>query len=196
MPRAAALYITDRVDLDDMTGSFGLRYDTFDPNAVLLDSTVSVKHMLSPRIGLSYQLTESDILSMNYGRYYQLPSFLHLYGGNDLSLSRSFGPQGNPDLKPMETISYELGIRHYFSNFASIGVTGYYRDFSGLIDTRRIWGTLGVYRDVFINTDFGTTPLRKQGEPPPPMCRTAPTSRQDGSFPPANPGWTGTSVTR
>jgi hypothetical protein len=155
MPRATALYITDRIELDDMTGSFGLRYDTFDPNAVLLDSTVSVKHLLSPRIGLSYQLTESDILSMNYGRYYQVPSFLHLYGGNDLSLPRSFGPQGNPDLDPMETISYELGIRHYFSNFASIGVTGYYRDFSGLIDTRRIWDTLGVYHDVFINTDFG-----------------------------------------
>ncbi len=154
-PGATALYLQDRIDSGEMTATAGFRFDAFNPNHSAPDTSASVKLGFSPRISPSYRVTDSDLISMHYGRYLQIPSFQHLYGGNDLTLPGSFGPQGNPDLDLEETVSYELGIRHDFWSFASIGVTGYYRDFFGLIDTHRTWDSAGVYHDVFVNADYG-----------------------------------------
>ncbi|KUK91941.1 MAG: Outer membrane receptor protein, partial [Marinimicrobia bacterium 46_43] len=78
-------YIQDKIELQDFIMNIGLRYDYFDANDYTFsDAThpaqsdtvkASPKSQISPRLGLSFPITDQGFIHFSYGHFFQMPSF-------------------------------------------------------------------------------------------------------------------------
>jgi len=176
-PNSGSAYLQDKMEYRGMIVNAGLRFDYFDanfdeypadptnpvnpgtqpgdPDHIINPISVPVKYHLSPRVGFSHPITESDVLHFTYGHYFQTPQFDRMFAGADFDLSGAFPIVGNPDLSPEETISYELGVKHMFGDLMMLDVTGYYKDITGLVDMQKnFYSAVDAY-DLYINGDYG-----------------------------------------
>ena len=115
-------------------------------------------HRFSPRLGVSYPITDGSVLHFNYGHFYQMPPldrffefgyFRPLYiverqmAEDAAAAAEGREPRhipsnnGDPErvaalsldaLKPEKTISFEVGIAQEFSDLAVLNVVGFYKD--------------------------------------------------------------------
>ncbi len=86
------------------------------------------KTRLSPRLGLSFPVTERDKFFFNYGHFSQWPRFAYVYPQLEAQTASEIQLLGNPNLDPKVTVEYETGIQHEFGGLWSLGVTFYNRD--------------------------------------------------------------------
>jgi outer membrane receptor protein involved in Fe transport len=104
------------------------------------------KTRLSPRVSLSYPITDRGIIRFSYGHFYQLPTLQRLYS-NPYFESYNYirtPTYGNPNLKPERSIQYEMGLQQQFGDDFKIDLTIYYKDVNDLLQTRQVLaGTLG-----------------------------------------------------
>lgn len=70
--------------------------------------------------------TETELFT-SYGTAFKAPTLFQLFG-------RSAGFIGNPDLKPEQVKSYEIGVRHPLTSFLQATVIYFHNDLSQLID--------------------------------------------------------------
>lgn len=120
-----------------------------DPNSELWDQVWDVdarlknpvpakkKQQLSPRVGVSYPITEKDVLHVTYGHYFQLPVFDDFYYNHAYDLRGAFKYIGNPNLEEQKTVAYEAGIEHGFNNFLKLSVVGFYKDIADLVNNKK-----------------------------------------------------------
>ncbi len=99
-------------------------------------STVDVfgrswKARLSPRLGLSFPVTDKDKFFFNYGHFSQWPRFAYVYPQLQAQTATKVQLLGNPNLNPKVTVEYETGIQHEFGGLWSLGVTFFNRDIYG-----------------------------------------------------------------
>jgi len=109
------LFITDDMvtEFEDKTyGALGRRW----------------KMRLSPRLGLSFPVTERDKFFFNYGHFSQWPRFAYVYPQLETQVASKIQLLGNPNLDPKVTVEYETGIQHEFGGLWSLGVTFFNRD--------------------------------------------------------------------
>jgi outer membrane receptor protein involved in Fe transport len=99
------------------------------------------KQQLSPRVGVSYPITEKDVLHVTYGHYFQLPVFDDLYYNHAFDLRGAFKYIGNPNLDEQKTVAYEAGIEHGFNDFLKLSVVGFYKDIADLVNKRRFFNS-------------------------------------------------------
>ncbi|NNE43030.1 MAG: TonB-dependent receptor, partial [Gemmatimonadetes bacterium] len=155
----------------------GLRLDLFDPgedavrtgnerhrNLGLATSGVSwtdrVKRQVSPRLGVSYPITDVSVLHFTYGRFFQLPNLEFLYDFQEADNAR--GQQvGNPFLEPETQISYQFGVRRRLSDHVMIDASIFFKDIFGLIGTTRLEAAGAQENDdftpiTFVNQDYGS----------------------------------------
>ena len=94
-PQMVSLYAQDKIEFTDVIINAGLRYDYFfsdgeyavdelQPDGEIADA--EPKHMLSPRLGISFPISAEGIIHFSYGHFYQMPSLRNIYT--------------NPDFKP------------------------------------------------------------------------------------------------
>jgi len=119
----------------------------------------TVKTQLSPRLGVAYPITERGVIHFSYGIFQQVPEYYRLYIGDQIKLSKSagtYGPYGNPHLKPERNTMYELGLKQQLAEDLAVDVTGFYRDIRDWISTSPIKTTVlsGVSYVTFNNRDF------------------------------------------
>ncbi|HBY99747.1 MAG TPA: hypothetical protein DEO84_00365 [candidate division Zixibacteria bacterium] len=100
------------------------------------------KQQLSPRVGLSFPVTDKDVLHVTYGHYFQLPVFDDFYTNHAFDLRGAFKYIGNPNLSEEKTISYEAGIEHGFNDYLKLAVTGFFKDISDLVNHKKFTDTL------------------------------------------------------
>jgi len=111
---------------------------TWDLEARLRNSVpAKKKQQLSPRIGVSYPITEKDVLHVTYGHYFQLPVFDDLYTNHAFDLRGAFKYIGNPNLDVQKTVAYEAGVEHGFNDFMKLAVTGFFKDIADLVNHRK-----------------------------------------------------------
>ncbi|PID58711.1 MAG: hypothetical protein CR986_07570 [Ignavibacteriae bacterium] len=79
-----------------------------------------------PTFDLAYLVNDNLKVYTNYGRAFRIPTYTDLY-------YQSYATRGNADLKPEETINYELGIG-YQTNFLQINGALFRKEGSNLID--------------------------------------------------------------
>jgi hypothetical protein len=122
---------------------------------------VSAKAKISPRLGVSFPITERGIVHFSYGHFYQMPRFERLYENPDFKIGLGTGNQGvigNADLQPEQTISAELGIQQQITEDVSLDLTSYFRDIRGLTGTQGeeiiVFGGASKY-SKYTNSDFG-----------------------------------------
>ncbi len=169
-PYQAAAFIQDKIELDYLIVNIGLRFDYFEPdgeylndpnNIAVLDGLnppfpdslmkkASSKSQFSPRIGISYPITDKGAIHISYGHFFQIPPFEYLYRNPNfrIPLTGNYPENignliGNADLKPQQTIMYEIGLQQEIFTDIGITLTGYYKDIRNLLAT-----------EIYIKNDF------------------------------------------
>jgi outer membrane receptor protein involved in Fe transport len=113
------------------------------------------QQQLSPRVGISYPITEKDVLHVTYGHYFQLPVFDDLYYNHAYDLRGAFVYVGNPNLERQKTIAYEAGIEHGFNDYLKLSIVGFYKDIADLTSNRKFNNPVtGVPYWVNLNSDY------------------------------------------
>ncbi len=158
-PVEGALFIQDIIEYGSLVARVGFRYDFFfqsDGVDTLVASyqaegrdVIDSRSKLSPRMGISYPITEKAKIYFNYGHFYQLPSFSTLYA----RLGFDNGVIGNPNLDYEKTVSYEFGVRYNLSGDYVLDIAGFYKDIFGIINTQKVRFGQELYQ--YDNTDYG-----------------------------------------
>lgn len=176
-PIEVSAYIQDKMEFDYMVVNLGVRFDYFDANSSFPSdygrpttsekTSTSSNWQISPRFGLAYPITETGVVHVSYGHFFQVPSFQFLYINPDFTYNPEVGISrvfGNPDLKPQQTVSYEIGLQQGLSDILSVQVTAFYKDIRNLLGTRFETIQPGVDEPFplsryarYINTDYGQT---------------------------------------
>jgi len=102
------------------TASLGLRTDANNYSAAMKDMT----DQLSPRLSLSYQLTEHWSLSGNAGLYYQLPPYTALGFKNNNGLYAN-----KYALRYMQVSQGSIGINWRKGDTFEVSLEGFYKDY-------------------------------------------------------------------
>ncbi|WKZ70525.1 MAG: TonB-dependent receptor [Melioribacteraceae bacterium] len=184
-PFLAYAYVQDRFELEDLVLNLGLRMDYFDVKSYVLvdptkpyaggtdplgfdDGDFKIRDAdleFSPRIGIGFPVTETTVFHAQYGRFIQLPRLLDLYAGPyDYNNYIVMEPQGsfNADLKPEETVQYEIGFRQLLGDNAALNITAFYKNIKGLVNVQNLQfqrSDGGELLNAIVpqNADFGTT---------------------------------------
>ena len=113
-------------------------------------------HSLSPRVGISYPITDRGAIHFSYGHFSQIPTFEQLYDNSEFEVWPGLSStMGNAELKPQRTVIYEIGLQQQLSENIGIDITGFYKD------TRHLLGMeiINTYtQDIYaryINRDYG-----------------------------------------
>ncbi|MFH0735298.1 MAG: TonB-dependent receptor [bacterium] len=174
-PYEIAAYIQDKMEYDIMIINAGVRLDYFNPNSSLPADLrnpsnnpnfpgagqfrkADDKIQISPRLGASFPITENGIIRFSYGHFFQRPDLENLYINPDFIVRPGISLNsitGNPDLKPMKTIQYEIGLQQVlFDNYA-LNLVVYYRDIRNLLGMEIINTYEGIAYARFVNRDYG-----------------------------------------
>jgi outer membrane receptor for ferrienterochelin and colicin len=150
-------YIQDKWEHEGMVLNLGLRYDVFSVGEQIPLSEVRdrVKEQFSPRVGIAYPISDRDVFSFHYGRFYQIPDRQFIYENRFATDGRA---RGNPNLTNETTVSYQAGIQHLFSELVSGQFSVYYKDIFGLLTTED-QPALGSTFDipVYVNKDYASS---------------------------------------
>jgi hypothetical protein len=84
-----------------------------------------VQLYLSPRLGVSFPITDASKMFFNYGHFYQRPPTAFMYSQN-IYIGSVAVP--TPDLTMARTISYEFGYEQMFLDDFVVNVSAYYKD--------------------------------------------------------------------
>jgi hypothetical protein len=133
---------------DRVISNLGVRGDYF--------NALDDKFYFSPRLSLSYLLTDITRINFSTGIYYQSPSYLWLVGD-----------EINTQLKNMRVNQFILGFDHYLNSDALIKVEGFYKDYSdyavSLIRTYLTMANTGAGFGDENYESFGLEPLTADG---------------------------------
>jgi outer membrane receptor protein involved in Fe transport len=148
-PIRGAWYIQDKIEYGAMIAKLGFRWDFFiqdkgvtkiAPDSVenpLRSEVDEGKHKISPRLGVSYPITDKAKVYFNYGWFYQLPELRYMYarttqGAAGLKL------YGNYNLDYMKQVQYELGIQYAISESYKLDIAGFYKDYYDQLNTEEM----------------------------------------------------------
>lgn len=107
-----------------------------------------VQAYLSPRLGVSFPISENSKLYFNYGHFYQRPPISFMY-----NLQTYLGSTAvpTPDLTMEKTVSYEFGYEQMLFSEIVANVTAYYKDDRGEPLARRF---INYYEDNIVSKYF------------------------------------------
>ncbi len=160
-PYDFAAYVQDKIEVEDIIIQAGLRYDYFNANTITVDpqtmdtTDASPKHQLSPRLGVSFPITDQGFIHFSYGHFFQIPSFYYLYTNPLLKRSASVSRFGNPDIEPQKTVMYEIGLQQQLSNSTAIDLTIFYRDIINWLSTEYNFVDNAYKYTRYITEDYG-----------------------------------------
>jgi len=166
-PKQGSFYIRDKMEYGEMIANIGFRYDFYiqanellgNPDVVsqtvVEDDIFSSQNKFQPRVAFSFPVSDKAKLFFNYGHFYQLPEFRYFFR-RPTQASSAFGIVGNPNLSFEKTISYELGIQTRIGLDYIITISGFYKDYYGLLNSiRETYGPIST--DVYGNIDYART---------------------------------------
>jgi len=133
--------------LDWLAVVIGASYDYYDPREAGDMPVPDSIDAFNPQIGAVVTLTDMTSLHGSVGRKIRFPHLKELY-------SEMAG--GNPDLDPQETITYEVGLTHAFTDTVTLSVSAFYNDIEDLIDQIDVLVD-GEELGVYINIGEATT---------------------------------------
>ena len=101
------------------------------------------------QIASRYQFTPNSSVYANIGTAFKAPSLSELYYFYE---DGSYNTYGNPNLKPEESISYEIGAEHQFNQYLTTSVSIYQTNIKNLIAPEK----LTQIDTTYTNTDKAT----------------------------------------
>ncbi|KAA3618658.1 MAG: TonB-dependent receptor [Calditrichaeota bacterium] len=153
-PLEFAAYIQDKVEFSGMVANFGLRYDRYDANGTYWDvhrileyatnkeaydaaqadtfftRKAEPRSYVSPRVGVSFPITEDSKVYFNYGHFVQMTQNEALYPTILDGEKDRVQWMGNPYLDYQKSYNFELGYdQNVFDQF-QLHVGAFYKDYS------------------------------------------------------------------
>jgi len=175
-PFGISSYVQDKMEYDIMIVNLGVRFDYFNSNTVMpvdmrnpyqkspnpdfpgAGQTVKVdaKYQISPRLGLSFPISDNGAIHFSYGHFFQMPTMQYLYQNNDYIIDQQSlnSVTGNPDLKAQKTVKYELGLQQVIFPNLALDLSVYYSDIRNLLATEIINTYEGFKYARFTNKDY------------------------------------------
>ncbi len=151
-PLQAAFYIQDQMRWEGMHVNLGLRFDlwylgkSYEVRQIdgsfreqEFKSSDRLQYMVSPRLGVTFPISEKDVFHFVYNYQYQLPQFQYIFTSKspeDASESDDTIIVGNSALDPQATITYEAGLQHQFSEDYVIEIQAYYKNMYNYVNTQ------------------------------------------------------------
>jgi hypothetical protein len=151
-PKRAALYVQDKLEYEGMIANLGLRWDysyaggywyTFNPfskaftgdqsgglDTLLQHAPTAKITNLSPRLGVSFPVTDNSKLYFNYGHFYSMPSPENLFLIRKYSDNQQVARIANPNNPLPRTVAYELGYEQNIYDQFLLHLAGYYKNIS------------------------------------------------------------------
>jgi len=182
-PYQFAAYIQDKIELDYLIVNVGVRFDYFQPdgkylldpdNIAALDDlsppfpnslfgVASEKYQFSPRLGISYPISDNGAIHISYGHFFQTPPFEYLYRNPNfrVPLTGDFPENvgniiGNADLEPQKTVVYEIGLQQQLFTDYGVTVTAYLKDIRNLLGSELHVKNNFKKFSKLINIDYGS----------------------------------------
>lgn len=177
-PKNFSAYLQDKIEFESsFILNAGLRYEYFDPAAQYNDAVsknltdeqfgfmdtylkdAKVKQTLSPRISMSYPVTDRAIIRLSYGHFYQIGSLASLYKNHQYFVTNlgSTPEFGNPNVEPQKSIQYEIGLQQQLTDDFKFDITGFYKDVSNYIYTQSIYTETGRQYDLLSNLSYANS---------------------------------------
>lgn len=171
-PIEYSIYIQDKIEFEAFIINAGLRYDFVDvkdtqwesPNqpAGYLDENnnwvpagevaTPPKKQFSPRIGISFPVTENTIFYSSYGHFFQIPNYVDMYTSRDPSQDQAL--IGNPGIQPQKTVAFEFGVKQMLTDDFSLDISAYFKDITDLEGSTYLTVFPFEYT-IFDNSNYG-----------------------------------------
>ena len=113
------------------------------------------KNTFSPRLGISFPITDEGILHFSYGHFYQLPPYNYLYTNPTFEDNVAVPTFGNANLNPEKTVTYEIGLQQQLTEDLAFNVTGFYKDVRDLLALQQIRVSSSFSYYTYVNQDYG-----------------------------------------
>jgi outer membrane receptor protein involved in Fe transport len=183
-PLTVGGYVQNKFDLSDFILNLGARFDYIQPGGkgyknpqliglesvngipLIADSSLIAQDatmQVSPRIGLSFPVTDQTVFHAEYGKFIAQAALSDLYDSRAVAgrfLQGGYARQmPNPDLKPERTTDYEIGFRQQLGLNAALDLSLFYKNTTDLIVIRQVIPEPGAQYSAYIsneNGDFGT----------------------------------------
>ncbi len=176
-PYEISAYVQDKIEIDEIIVNAGLRFDYWNPNAVIpadLEATTDPTNgirlatdfeaaetavQLSPRVGIAFPISRNGVLHVSYGHFFQVPRFSFIFTNSEfeVQLGDLETIMGNANLKPEQTVAYELGFQQGLTSTWKVELTVYYKDIKNLLGQEIINTRDKKVYARYINRDYGNT---------------------------------------
>jgi outer membrane receptor for ferrienterochelin and colicin len=173
-PTEMAAFIQDKMEFETigMVVNMGLRWERWHIPLMAIEDpeqpTQSPLHpaepkmRLSPRLGVSYPVSDRAAFHFAYGHFYQYPNYVDM-----MSNINQRGPHPdrpnledigiaifNAEMEPEKSVTYEAGLQYGLGEGSRINVTAYYRSLADLIGVTWIQSAGYV---MYENRDYGNS---------------------------------------
>jgi hypothetical protein len=147
MPLELATYLNYQLQLKGIFVNLGVRFDYFNAvteyrkeplqqdqsNPFRQDRTnPDPKYQFSPRLGVSFPVTDRILFRFNYGHFFQRPPLERLFAYLWFDRNQADVNMGNPNIDPQKTVAYEAGISTILREDLALDITAYQKNMYNL----------------------------------------------------------------
>jgi hypothetical protein len=124
----------------------------------IMEKKAKSTYAVSPRLGLSFPITDKGVIHFSYGHFFQIPDFQYLYSSPDFNLGLGGGNfiLSNAELKAQRTTQYEIGLQQQLTGDVGVDVSLFYRDVRDWVGQTPLQVTFNpvVKYVMFMNLDY------------------------------------------
>lgn len=158
------IYLEDKFELATFILNAGARLDVFSPGPSVMNESFKeawedatglaakwdqFHFNFSPRLGVSFPISETTMLFFSYGHFAQMPEATTL-----LRDPYTGGFTGNPGLDFERSITYEFGFTRQLAETWLFDIKTYNRDFSQQVGTTTLQANLGLPVALYDNVGY------------------------------------------
>ncbi len=167
-PYKGAFYAAANFNYKAIVFQPGVRFDFFNANTysppsvrskdVINDLTnapkTTLKFQASPRVNVSYPITEKSEYRVNFAMMFKMPELTSLFDNPFGDATRGGQLFGNPDIKPQKVFAYEMGYKSSFADDYVFDVSAYYRDIYNQLGVQYVPAVPDAY-SIYTVTEYG-----------------------------------------
>lgn len=169
-PMSMAAYVQDQITYKGIIFTPGLRFDLFSPNStfrtilnpfqpVQADTAMSnstAKYQISPRINVTYPITDRSNVSISYGLLFMMPQLQYLFDGFSTARLRGNATLGDPNIKAQRVNQYQVTYSNQVTDEFALDVAAYYKDIYNQLGISYIPAVPDAYF-IYTVADYGNT---------------------------------------
>lgn len=174
-PIEFAYFVQNKVEIgSNIITKIGLRFEYYDTRQPYIVNTrqqsefigrtdnleaSKPKTYLSPRVGISFPISETGAFRVAYGHFTQMPAYSRMFQ-NPVDVNTNQGrlmgsTVGNPNLMPEHTVNYEMGLQQQLNQFVGLDINLYYKNVRNLLGLEILATSDGTEYFRTVNRDYG-----------------------------------------